>query len=255
MLDHSRRRLKSGALALIAALTAMPAQAETSDWSYSTTLYGWLTSLSSTIGTRFGEVEINQSFSDILDQLNFAAFGTFEANRGPWGGIFDVAYADLSRTETFLPGAPFGGARLDTQLTAVSVYGTYRLVETPTTGFDVGAGFRSYNLTFGAALAPGVAPALTIARSENWVDPVIGARALFRLNDDWRGAVSLDLGGFGIGKASDLSVQAAAELEYSVNDTWSMMFGYRHLAIDRPLNGQTFRLELSGPLIGVRARF
>lgn len=84
---------------------------------------------------------------------------------------------------------------------------------------------------------------------------MIGLRAVWDIGNGWRGAAFLDAGGFGIGSASELSWQAVAEVEYAFSDRWSALFGYRHLSIDRPANGRTRKLEISGPVIGVRARF
>ena len=240
------------AVALIAAALATPARAETPGWSYSATLYGWLTSLSTTVDTRFGPVEVEQSLSDILDQLDFAFFGTIEARRGRWGLIADLAHADLSQTRTLGPPAPFGGARIDTQVTTISAYAAYRVVETEAVGFDLAAGVRRYDVSLRTAFT---APDLDVALSDQWIDPVIGARVVGALAERLRGAVSLDAGGFGIGSASDLSWQATAELEYGFNDRWSAMVGYRHLSIDRPTAGRDLTQEISGPVIGIRARF
>jgi opacity protein-like surface antigen len=247
-----RRSCGTVALAVGVALAGMPAAADSGGWRYSTTLYGWLTSLSASVGTPRGTIAVEQSFSDVFDQLDFAVFGSFEARQGNWALIGDLAHADLSRTETFPPAAPFGGARIDTRLTAISGYAAYRVVETGTVGLDLAAGLRHYDLSLRAALT---GPSLDVGMSDSWTDPVIAARAVWEIGDGWRGAVSLDTGGFGIGSASELSWQVAAEVEYGFSDRWSVLFGYRHLSIDRPADGREMKLELSGPLIGVRARF
>ncbi len=250
-----RQRPLAAVALLVAVVSALPSSAGASDWRYSATLYGWLTSLNAKLGTRLGTVEVNQSLSDILDQLDFAAFGTFEAQRGRWSLIADLAHADLSKTAAPLPGAPFGGVRVDTRVTAISGYAAYRVVETGTAGLDIAGGLRWYRLSLGAGLAGAGAPPLGIDRSNSWVDPVIGVRTVWAFGQGWRGAVSLDAGGFGIGSASDLSWQATAEVEYAFSDRWSALVGYRHLSIDRPANRRTRKLDISGPVIGVRARF
>lgn len=249
------RRLGRGSLAVAAACLAVPlvpAEAEAQEWRYSAKLYGWLPALSTTLGTRRGNVKVDQSMSDVLDQLDVAVFGTFEAQRGRWSLIGDLAHSKLSQTETFFPSAPFGGVRIETRLTAISGYVAYRVAETETVGLDLAAGLRHYDLSLRAALS---GPALQIRNDDRWTDPVIGARAVFESGVGWRGAASVDAGGFSIGSASDLSWQATAEVEYAFSNRWSGLVGYRHLSIDRPTDGQTRKLTLSGPMIGVRARF
>lgn len=70
-----------GALALSAATTAGSAHAQP-QWEYSVSLYDWFTGLSSEVETRFGNVEAEQSFGDIREQLDIAAFARFEIRKG-----------------------------------------------------------------------------------------------------------------------------------------------------------------------------
>ncbi len=137
----------------------------------------------------------------------------------------------------------------------ISGYTAYRVAQTPTAALDLAAGFRVYDVSLDLGLSGGVAPPLGVSFSKTWVDPLIGIRGSWRLSDQWRGAVSFDAGGFGIGGASDLSWQAVAEVEYRFADTWSAVAGYRHLSIDRPLRGRDVDLEISGLILGVRTRF
>lgn len=132
----------AAALALGMAPAVMPGTATAQEWRYSVTVYGWLTSLTARLGTPLGTVEVDQSLSDILDQLDFAAFASFEARQGRWGLIADLAHADLSQTAAPLPGAPFGGVRVDTRVTALWGYAAYRLVEAGTAGLDIAGGLR-----------------------------------------------------------------------------------------------------------------
>lgn len=249
---RSIRRRVLGAAAACLAVLGLPAAGEAQEWRYNAKVYGWLPALSVTLGTPLGDVDVDQSRSDVLDQLDFAIFGTFEAQSGRWSLIGDLAHSKLSDTRTLLPSAPFDGVQIDTRLTAISAYGAYRVIQTETVGIDLAAGLRYYDLSLSATLS---GPSLGISRGDSWTDPVIGARAVFTSGGDWRGAVSLDAGGFGIGRASDFSWQATAEVEYAFSDRWSGLLGYRHLSIDRPAEGRARKLDLSGPVIGVRARF
>jgi hypothetical protein len=48
---------------------------------------------------------------------------------------------------------------------------------------------------------------------------------------------------------------AVAVVKCACSDRRASLIGYRHLSIDRPSDGSTRKLEISGPVIGVRARF
>lgn len=242
----------SVAVAVCAAVPGLPGAAGAQEWRHDLKLYGWLPALTARLDTPLGPVRVEQSISDVLDRLDFALFATYEAGRGRWALIADLAHAELSQSQTLPPGAPFAAARIDTRLTAVSAHAAWRVAETETVGIDLAAGLRHYDLSLRATLS---GPPLALRLGERWTDPVIGARAAFDFGAGWRGEVSLDLGGFGIGRASDLSWQATAEAEYAFNDRWSALIGYRHLSVDRPVDGNASKLEISGPVNGVRARF
>lgn len=242
-------------LTLAASAVAAPAGAEEAGWRYGATFYAWLPALTAEVDTAFGTIEVEQSITDVLDRLRFAAFASIEARNGRWGLIGDLAYADLTEKKSLPLGAPFGRARVDTKLSVISAYGFYRVHETPTVAVDLAAGVRIYDVSLDLGLSGGVAPPQDLSSSNAWVDPVIGIRGSWRMSGQWRAATSLDVGGFDLGDASDLSWQAVAEVEYRFADTWSAITGYRHLSIERPLGGRDVTLDISGPYIGVRTSF
>jgi hypothetical protein len=245
-------RVLGGAIAL---LPAMEASAQDLEWRYSASVYGWFSGLGTSVGTEFGTVESDLSFSDIWDMLDMAFFGTFEARRGQFGFIVDLNYTDLSTTRATPLGAAFSSATVDTTLTILSGYATWRVSDTAAAQVDLAGGFRAYDLDLGVALAAGVEPAQSFSESDRWIDPVIGARVIVPFGDKWFATAVADVGGFGIGSASDLSYQLLGTVGYRFNDTWSVQGGYRHIGIDKTLNGRDVTLDLSGPLLGVTARF
>lgn len=237
-------------------MLALPGAAAAQEWRFSGTLYAWLPAMSAKLGTPLGTVEVDQSISDVLSQLDFAIFGTIEARRGRCGLIGDVAFADLSQTGGgLLPGAPFEGVRVATRSTALSGYAANRVVETGTAALDVAAGLRWHGLSLQAGFAAAGALRLGVDGSDDWVDPVIGLRAVWNLGGGWRRTGSLDAGGFGIGSASVLSWQAVAEVEYAFSDRWSAIAGYRHLSVGPARRGAGPHAGDLRPVIGVRARF
>jgi opacity protein-like surface antigen len=239
----------------IAVGPAGQASAQDLGWSYSATVYGWLSGLETSVETDSGTVGSDLSFSDVWDMLDMAFFGAFEARRDRLGFIVDLNYTDLNTTRTAPAGAAFSSATIDTTLTILSGYATWRISDTATTKVDLAGGFRAYDLDLGVALAAGTQPAQSFSESDRWIDPVIGGRVNFALAENWDATVVADVGGFGIGSASDLSFQALVTVGYRVNDTWSVRAGYRHLGIDKTVNGRDVTLDLSGPLLGVTARF
>ena len=242
-------------LALLLAAPTLPSVAQAQDWEYQASVYGWFSGLDSSVGTQFGTLETELSFSDVWDMLDMAFFGTFEARRGQLGFILDLNYTDLSTTKNTPFGTNFSSATVDTKLTIASGYATWRISDTPGAAVDLAGGFRAYDLDIGITLAPGDLPGQSFSQGDSWFDAVVGARAIIPLAEGWTATVAGDVGGFGIGSSSDMSYNALLLVGYDINDTWSIKGGYRYLGFDKTLNGRDVTLDLSGPLLGVSARF
>ena len=92
------------ALALAAVLTAAPAGAE--GWNYDLGIYAYGTGLDGTVGVGPVEGDIDLSFSDIVEDLDFAAFVFFRAETDSWAVMIDTIFVDLSA----------GGERFETEV-------------------------------------------------------------------------------------------------------------------------------------------
>ncbi len=240
-------------IALAAMISVAPGAVLADDWTYAATIYGWLPGLSGSIATARGDIDFDSSGSDIIDNLDMAFMGTFEAWNGRWGLIGDLLYADVSNQKPTPFGALFASADVGVKIATFSGYGAYRVVDEPDVTFDLAAGFRAYGMDIETTLNAGTLPTETSSTSESWVDPLIGARASWRFSDRWSATAFADIGGFGIG--SDLTWQALATVNYHFNDKWSAMMGYRYLEIDKPVNGRDTKIGLGGPVLGVTLRF
>lgn len=247
-------RRTSQTIALVTA-ACLPSFAHASEWTYSATVYGWLAGLDTSIETARGTLETELSFADVLERLDMAFFGAFEAQSEKLGFILDLNYTDLTATKDTPFGAAFQSATVDTTLAIASGYATWRVSDTVSAKVDVAGGFRAYDLDLGVTLDAGALPAQSFTDGDRWVDPLVGFRVQLPISDRWSASALADIGGFGIGNSSELSWQATATVEYSFNETWALRAGYSHLDIDKDLDGRDVALVLSGPVLGVRARF
>lgn len=85
----------------------------------------------------------------------------------------------------------------------------------------------------------------------DWIDPILGLRARLDLTERlWLGLRG-DLGGFGIGSASDFTWQAMGLLHYRLTEHWILSGGYRGLGFDR----EPYDLIQHGPILGFSYRF
>jgi hypothetical protein len=214
-----------------------------------------MSGLDTSIATPLGTAETELSFGDILDDLDFAFFATFEARNGPWVILGDINYTALG-SSLATPGPVFSSAEVDTTLTIVSGFGGYAVVDQPDVRLELGGGLRFYDLGLDASLVGSAAPGgQTFNFSETWVDAIVGANLSVPISDRWFARGYADIGGFGIGDSSELSWQIYAGGGYIINQTWAVEFGYRHLSIEKELDRATLNMDQAGPLIGVTARF
>ncbi len=242
-------------IAALVFLAAPPAAAE-KKWDYTATLYGWLTDLSSTVETPIGEFETEVEFSEILESLDLAAFGAFEARKGRWALIADVAYADLTSDIDVPFDTLFGSGEVETQAVLLGGVATYALIDQSNLRFDVGSGIRYANIDVDTLLVgQEETPNASFSFDGSWADFLIAARVKYFITDNLFTVALADVGGFGIGDSSDLTWQGSIGFGYRFNERWSTRTGYRYLSIKREFGGADITTEISGPLLGVQISF
>ena len=240
-------------LIAISMAAASPAVAQNADWTYTITPYVWVPGVTTSIDTRLGTITAKSSGSDALSDLDFAFMGAFEARRGRWGFIGDLLYADFSKNEDTPFGALHDSAKVDTRITALSGYAAYRVHESAQVNADVLGGFRAYSAELDLALRPGILPGRSTHLDKSWVDLLVGGRVGVQFNEQWSAAMAVDVGGFD--PDQNFTWQALATVNYAFNPQWSIRGGWRHLVIEKTLDGRDVAVELSGPVIGVEYKF
>ena len=113
------------------------------EWAFRAAPYFWFTSLEGDFATIRGipPADVDASFSDIRDNLNFGAMGYAEARRGRFGVGADLLYMDVS-AEGGGPTPAFSKAELDLRAFIGTVNGFYRFVQEDTWTADALAGAR-----------------------------------------------------------------------------------------------------------------
>ena len=229
---------------------AAPALAQDRTWEYDATFYLFAPETTTGIEGPNRSIEGTLSFSDALSNLDFAFMGAFGATNGQWSFLADYMYTDLS-FENSTPGPVFDGVDTDLTTSIVNVYAAYRVYEDPSVKVDVAAGLRWFDTDTRLSLVPSVSTGLSV--DEDWINPLVGMRARFRLADRWTGTVFVDYGGF---DGDDETWQAMLTADYAINESWMIRAGYRYLTADHEVNdGRTMSFTQSGPVIGVTYRF
>lgn len=176
-------------------LTASPGFSQSPNWYYAVSIYLFTAETDVEAGTPFGPVEGNFSFSDALDNLDFAFMGAFEASNGLLSFGADYMLNDLS-FENSTPGPALSGLETDFKTQIFTAYAAYRVYDTSTSQVDLAAGFRWFDAESTFTLTPGNNPGGSSKIEDDWFDPIVGARARFQLSDRWAGTVFADYGGF-----------------------------------------------------------
>ena len=204
--------VRSGAAALAAGiLAAGPAMAQ-DDWDLSFAPYLWATGIdgTATIANTTADLEID--FSDIVDVLDGALLGHFEARKSEIGLYGDFIY---------LATEPEDGVEFDTLILEAGYLH----------GRDGGAGFTGWEVgvrywDFETTLTPPSQARRN--RSESWADGFIGYRRERPMGENWRSIVRGNIGAGG----SDLAWGLDFTYLYDFENGNAFAVGLKWLDID-----------------------
>jgi hypothetical protein len=221
-------------MALLSCVLPLSALAQSSDdvWQYQGTLYVYAPSISGE--SKFPESGGGSSASidgeDILNALEFAFMGAFEARRGSWGVFTDLIYLNLGASasgsrditigDSDLPAGAAADIDYDLQGWAWTLSGNYRIAAGSKT-LDLLAGARlldiesglEWQVTGDVSSVPVVdREGAHTSRVQN-IDAIVGCKGRISFGDhqSWFVPYYLDLG---TGE-SDLTWQAMAGLGYT----------------------------------------
>ncbi len=188
---------------------------------------------------------IDLDLSDILDALEFVLSGRLEVWKGDIGFILDGYYVNLEgsggTTKTLGPLPINADVDVGFEQFFVDALGSYRLINQPYNAdgdrwsLDINGGIR-YNylkqeidLDVRTPIGPGRTRSL--GGSDNWIDPMVGARVALGLNERWTAVVRGDIGGLGFSD-TDLTWSVTGGFDYRPWETTSLKFGWRAYSID-----------------------
>jgi hypothetical protein len=240
-------------------------------WQYQGTIYVYTPSISGR--TTFPESEGGSSASidgeDILNALEFAFMGAFEARRDSWGVLTDFIYLDLGADasgsrDLVLDGEPLpigAAADLDYGLQGWSwtLVAEYRLAQ-GATALDLLGGARLLDIESGLAWTitgdVGAVPVLDRigdrhTRLQN-LDAIVGCKGRISFADgqSWFVPYYLDVG---TGE-SDLTWQAMAGLGYALG--WGdVLVAWRYLDYQMAAGTPIKEMNFNGPAVAVSFRW
>ena len=227
---------------------------ERDSWKFTVAPYLWGASLSGTAATIPGlpPVDVDASFSDILDNLSFAGMIVGNAQKGRWGVTADLQYISLKNSTSDLQPL-FNNATVRAKNKIFSVLGEYKMVEAPTGELWASAGARYWSVDTSLDLAAGALPAASAGGNNSWVDPVIGLRGRLDIADRTYLTGWAYAGGFGVG--SENMADIFGGVGYKFTPAIAGEFGYRWLSVDRRSGDFKYDVEQKGLIAGLSIRF
>ena len=245
------------ALAMIAAtlVTATDVAAQDTDaWHTEFGTYMWLTAMEGDAVVRGNPVELDVSFGDSIDALSSleASFmGHLEFGKGRWTGIVDGFYVGFEEALDL--------RALDRDAVGeVSMY-----IAELGAAYEVSADADSSVEVIGGARFLGTEVSFEVEdtgfereASRDRVQPFLGARGHWAVNDKWETHLRADIGGF---SGDDMSWNVVAMLSYAWKEHRAFNVGYRVLSIDYEDdagdNAYEFDVVNHGPMMGFSYRF
>lgn len=227
-------------------LLSAVASAGAEEWKHEVAPYFMAAGMDGVTGVGDVTADVDVSFSDVAENLEMGFMGMYRGSKGPYSISLDTIYMDLEADKTGPAGLLLGDVSM--QQVAIEADVGYQLSE----GFEVFAGLR-YNELRSRVKATGPLGQVEAASgSEDWVDPVVGARYTWPFADDWSLLLRGDIGGFGVG--SDFAWQGIVTVRWQSSERVGWLLAYRHMDMDYKgsnARGFTYDMAISGPGLGV----
>ena len=220
------------------------------EWSFRIAPYAWMAGIEGDVKPFDAgpATDVDLSFSDILENLDIAAFVAAEARRGDFFLRGDFSYAAVSASGD-TPGPAFSEAEVESKTLQASGVLGWSFFRDDQMHADVFAGARLWRISTDLDLSGGQQPAASFSSTETFVDPIIGLSGGMQVLPDVTLAVSASLGGFGVG--ADLEYGGTIAAFWQAGEHWGLAGGYRYLAVDYETGGFIYDIAQHGPFLGV----
>jgi len=236
----------------------LSAQASENNWSTELEIYMLAANIEgdSSMG-RVAGVPVDVDFGTILETLKMSFMGHLEPMyNNQWGFWLDYGFMDLAGKKKSDRGGVLKSGLRQGVFEAVGIYR-----QSITQGhIDYYAGIRWWDNDIDVKINPAILPGSREAEiSEDWVDPIIGARWTHVFSDRWSMILRGDVGGFGI--ASDMTWAGALGARYHINDLLDLDLQYKATWVDYSNDKEgtpkyfQYDTVTHGPLLGLVFKF
>ncbi len=218
---------------------------ESDGWNFRITPYLWMLGMDGTTAALGNDVDVDMSFSDIVDVLNIALSANMELSKGKFFVVLDPLWADLEAPiET---GGPIGG-KIEVELVIADLNVGYSVDE----NFGIYAGVRYYDQDI--TIIPNLLP--QIGLGDDWTDVILGFRVGGKVGEKWSFAGKLDSA---VGGDSDFAFYLQAVVLRHFGTNKHLDLGWRYYDVDYESGSGVTRFKWdvahSGPIIGFSWEF
>ncbi len=220
-------------------------------WQNFVALYGWTQAINGDVKVKGVENNLDITYSDAFNALKFFFMGHYEGMKGQWGVFFDVSYVQLEKNNSHSGGLVPGTRQYKVNQSLVELAIPYRITWKPVVA-DVFVGGR-YNYNYSEIGIP--SRAVNVSDTVSWVDPFVGGRIFIPLDKKWYIGLRGDVGGFGIGNASDLALNGNASINWQLNELFSLHAGYRAYYLKYNSGDNEWNATQHGPWFGIGFTF
>ena len=219
--------------------TSTPKSLISNEWQFFIAPYLWFVSLSGDQAVNGNEVELDASFGDLWDNLDFAFQIHAEAMKDNYFFFLDETYMKLSIGKDIEPKFAFSNGSeidLEVKMNALEFGGGYRFdasSENIPLFLDLLTGIRWWIVDNDLEIELNNIVDLDVDDNEQWVDIFIGARLIAYLTDNILATVKTDIGGFDFGFSSTFSWNIIANLGWDTGwNGFTPYVGWRSMYVD-----------------------
>lgn len=232
----------------------MESLVNTNGWDFRIGIPIWAASAEGNIGVHNREAHVDESFSDIKDDLDCYLGLNLEIRRCRWLLYSDNIY--LKTSQEGEPDFPNDDAFRQVNVSQKQLFSDvgfgYAIVESHNLLLEAYAAAR---LTFveGDLSFTGPLVQFSDSQSKFWADPIIGLRAKYALTPHVALYARGDVGGFGW--VSDLTYELQGGLDFTIVKHFNIALTYRYLSMDYSSGGFTYDIATGGPQLELGFRF
>ncbi len=247
--------LASGLVWVCVLATATTGQTEiiekSDHWKNFLAVYAWPQAITGDFKVKGVEDNLDVTYSDVFDKLKAFFLAHYEGLSGNWGVWLDGSYAQLEANNDHPGGVIPGRRQYKVNQWLVELAIPYRFAWNPVVA-DAFIGGR-YSRMYAEVAIP--SRALKTDNTIQWVDPFVGARVFIPLDKKWYIGLRGDIGGFGIGKASDLALNGSVSINWQINELFSLHAGYRAYYLKYNEDEHEWNATQHGPWLGIGLTF